>query len=76
VLLVLPQSAIAYLIEPRLAGRKLDLSPFVIILSLAFWGSLWGIVGMILAVPLVVTIKTILDQMLVTRPFGRMLSNA
>jgi predicted PurR-regulated permease PerM len=76
VLLVLPQSAIAYLIEPRLAGKKLDLSPFVIILSLAFWGSLWGIVGMILAVPLVVTIKTILDQILVTRPLGQMLSNA
>jgi predicted PurR-regulated permease PerM len=76
VVLVLPQTAIAYLIEPRLAGRKLDLSPFVIILSLAFWGSLWGIVGMILAVPLVVTIKTILDQIAVTRPLGRMLSNA
>jgi predicted PurR-regulated permease PerM len=75
-LLVLPQSAIAYLIEPRLAGKALDLSPFVIILSLAFWGSLWGIVGMILAVPLVVTGKTILDQVLVTRPLGRMLSNA
>ena len=76
VLLVLPQVAIAYLIEPRLAGKTLDLSPFVIILSLAFWGSLWGIVGMILAVPLVVTIKAILDQVLVTRPLGRMLSNA
>jgi len=76
VLLVLPQTAIAYLIEPRLAGKRLDLSPFVIILSLAFWGSLWGIVGMILAVPLVVTIKTILDQIRVTRPLGWMLSNA
>jgi len=75
-LLVLPQIAIAYLVEPRLAGKKLDLSPFVIILALAFWGSLWGIVGMILAVPLVVTIKTILDQIRVTRPLGRMLSNA
>ncbi len=75
-LLVLPQVAIAYLIEPRLAGKTLDLSPFVIILALAFWGSLWGIVGMILAVPLVVTIKTILDHILVTRPFGRLMSNA
>jgi predicted PurR-regulated permease PerM len=76
VLLVLPQTAIAYLVEPRLAGKKLDLSPFVIILSLAFWGSLWGIVGMILAVPLVVTIKAILDQIPQTRPLGRMLANA
>jgi predicted PurR-regulated permease PerM len=75
-LLVLPQVVIAYLIEPRFAGKALNLSPFVIILSLAFWGSLWGIVGMILAVPLMVTIKTILDQMHVTRPFGRMLSNS
>jgi predicted PurR-regulated permease PerM len=76
VLLVLPQTAMAYLLEPRLAGRTLDLSPFVIILALAFWGSLWGIVGMILAVPLVVTTKAILNQVLVTRPLGRMLSNA
>jgi predicted PurR-regulated permease PerM len=75
-LLLLPQMAIAYMIEPRLTGKALDLSPFVIILALAFWGSLWGIVGMILAVPLVVTTKTILDQILVTRPLGRMLSNA
>jgi len=76
VLLVLPQVAMAYLLEPRLAGKTLDLSPFVIILALAFWGSLWGIVGMILAVPLVVTTKAILNQILVTRPLGRMLSNA
>jgi predicted PurR-regulated permease PerM len=74
-LLLIMQNSIGYLIEPRLAGRRLDLSPLVIILSLAFWGSLWGIVGMILAVPLLVTIKTILEEMPVTRPLARMLSN-
>ncbi len=76
VLLVLPQLGMTYLLEPRFAGKTLDLSPFVIILALAFWGSLWGIVGMILAVPLVVATKAILNQVLVTRPLGRMLSNA
>jgi predicted PurR-regulated permease PerM len=75
-LLLIIQNAIGYLIEPRLAGKRLDLSPLVIILSLAFWGSLWGIVGMILAVPLVVTIKSILEQMAPTQPLARMLSNA
>jgi AI-2 transport protein TqsA len=74
-LLLLVQNLIGYLIEPRLAGRRLDLSPLVIIVSLAFWGSLWGIIGMILAVPLVVVIKTILEHMLPTRPLARMLSN-
>jgi predicted PurR-regulated permease PerM len=75
-LLLIVQNAIGYLIEPRLAGKRLDLSPLVIILALAFWGSLWGIVGMILAVPLVVTIKSILEQMAPTQPLARMLSNA
>jgi AI-2 transport protein TqsA len=64
------------LIEPRLAGQRLDLRPLVIILALAFWGTLWGIVGMILAVPLVVVIKTILEQAPATRPLARMLGNA
>ncbi|MCI0460594.1 MAG: AI-2E family transporter [Gemmataceae bacterium] len=74
VLLVI-QNGIGYYIEPRMAGARLDLSPLVIILSLAFWGSLWGIVGMILAVPLVVVIKTILENIPQTRPLAMLLSN-
>jgi predicted PurR-regulated permease PerM len=70
------QIAIGYLIEPRIAGRTLDLSPLVIIVSLAFWGSLWGIVGMVLAVPLMVVIRAILENTLATRPLARLLSNA
>lgn len=75
-LLLVIQNGIGYLIEPRLAGQRLDLRPLVIILALAFWGTLWGIVGMILAVPLVVVIKTILEQAPATRPLARMLGNA
>ncbi len=74
VLLVI-QNGIGYYIEPRIAGARLDLSPLVIILSLAFWGSLWGIVGMILAVPLVVVVKTILENIPQTRPIAMLLSN-
>ncbi len=69
------QNGIGYAIEPRLAGRRLDLSPLVIILSLAFWGSIWGVPGMILAVPLVVTVKTILENIPQTRPIAMLLSN-
>ncbi len=39
-------------IEPIMLGRSLNLSPFVIILSLTFWGLLWGVGGLFLAVPM------------------------
>jgi len=73
--LLVVQNVIGYAIEPRIAGKRLDLSPLVIILALAFWGSLWGIVGMILAVPLVVVIKTVLENIPATRPIAVLLSN-
>jgi len=40
------------LIEPRIMRRSLNVSSLVVLLSLAFWGSIWGIVGMILSVPI------------------------
>jgi predicted PurR-regulated permease PerM len=75
VLLLLAQNVVAYAVEPGITGRGLNLSPMVIILSLAFWGALWGIVGMILAVPLMVVIKTILENIPATQPTARLLSN-
>jgi AI-2 transport protein TqsA len=48
------QFSVGNLIEPALMGRSLNLSPFAIILSLTFWGAIWGIVGMFLAVPIMV----------------------
>jgi predicted PurR-regulated permease PerM len=39
-------------LEPRWMGKGLNLSPLVVILSLSFWGSLWGVLGMMLSVPI------------------------
>jgi predicted PurR-regulated permease PerM len=75
VVLLAVQNGIGYLIEPWLAGNRLNLSPLVIILALAFWGSLWGIVGMILAVPLMVVIRAVLENITETRPLAMLLSN-
>jgi predicted PurR-regulated permease PerM len=75
IVLVVIQNGIGYFIQPRLTGNRLDLSPLVIILSLAFWGTLWGIAGMILAVPLMVVIKTILQNIPQTKPIATLLSN-
>ena len=48
------QFAIGSILEPILMGNTLNMSPFAIILGLAFWGSIWGIVGMFLSVPILV----------------------
>lgn len=50
--LTLAQMLIGNIVEPRLMGKRLNLSPFVILLSLAIWSALWGIPGAILAVPM------------------------
>ena len=75
ILLIAVQLFTGQFLEPRMAGRKLNLSPLLIILALAFWGYLWGVVGMILAVPLTVVCKIILDNMPATKPVGSLMSN-
>lgn len=75
VLLIGIQQGIGMVIEPRMAGHKLGVSPLLILLSLAFWGLVWGVVGMILAVPLLVTVKIILDNIPETKPVATLMSN-
>jgi AI-2 transport protein TqsA len=50
------------LVEPHLMGRKLGLSALVVFLSLVFWGWVWGPAGMILAVPLTMIIKILMEN--------------
>jgi AI-2 transport protein TqsA len=48
------------LVEPALLGRRLNLSPLAVFLSLIFWGWLWGPIGMFLSVPMTMAIKIVL----------------
>lgn len=54
--------AVGSLLEPRLLGRGLGLSPLVVFLSLVFWGWVLGPVGMFLSVPLTIMIKIAFDS--------------
>ncbi len=74
-ILTVCQLAIGYAVEPRMIGRKLGVSPLMILLSLAFWGFLWGVPGMILSAPLIVTVKIILENIEPTRPLAKLMSS-
>jgi len=50
------------ILEPRIMGRRLGLSPLAVLLSLIFWGWAWGSVGLILAVPLTMVIKIVIEH--------------
>jgi AI-2 transport protein TqsA len=47
----------------------------LVLLSLAFWGLVWGVPGMILSTPLTVALKIVLENMETTRPIARLCSN-
>jgi predicted PurR-regulated permease PerM len=75
VLLVLINNVVGFVIQPMMAGRRLDLSPLMILVSLAFGAAVWGVVGMILAVPMAVVIKTVLENIEETRPIAGLMAH-
>ena len=49
-------------VQPTMLGNRFGISPLVVILSVIFWGWLWGPLGMFLAVPLTMVLKVLLDN--------------
>ena len=62
------------IIDPMLMGRALRLSSFGIIISLAFWSAVWGVPGMFLSVPIMVSLMIICAEIPALRPLAIMLS--
>ncbi len=71
---VAAQVLVGNFLEPRLMGNSLNLSPLVILLSLSLWGSLWGVPGMFLCVPITVIAMIICSHFQQTRPIAVLLS--
>lgn len=68
------QFTIGNILQPRMMGNKLNISQFVVILSLVVWGAMWGTIGMFLSVPLMVILMIIFSQFEATRPLAILIS--
>jgi predicted PurR-regulated permease PerM len=68
------QLLIGGIMEPRLYGNSLNISPFVIVLALVSWGLLWGVVGMLLCVPITVIFIQVFAQFENTKAIAILLS--
>jgi predicted PurR-regulated permease PerM len=68
--LLIIHQVIGCFVEPKVMGDNLNLSPMVILLSLVFWGWLWGITGALLAVPIAAAIKIVCENIEMLRPAG------
>lgn len=66
-------AAEGYLITPLIVGRRMNLNPVVIVLAVLFWGWMWGVPGALLAVPILVILKTLSDRIESLRVFGEFL---
>jgi len=71
--LIVLHMGISNFIEPRFLGERLDLSFFVIFLSLFIWGWMWGAAGVLLAVPVTATLKIILERVPATARLAMLL---
>jgi AI-2 transport protein TqsA len=63
VLMTIVQFVIGNVIEPKYIGHTLNLSPFVVIVSLTFWGTIWGIEGAFLSVPITASFAIICNNL-------------
>jgi len=64
------QLFIGNFVDPRVVGRSVSLSPFVVFVSMVFWGWMWGIVGIFLAVPLTVGLRIVLSHIEPMKPLA------
>ena len=67
------QIVIGNLIDPKVMGKSLNISPPVVFIAMIFWGWMWGIVGMFLSVPLLVCVKAILAHSFSLKPVNVLL---
>lgn len=68
------QFSIGNVIEPKFMGESMDLHPVSVLIFLMFWGLVWGLPGMFMAVPITAVMKIVLGRMEATKPFAELLA--
>lgn len=68
------QLVIGNIVEPKVMGESMDLHPVTILIFLLFWGLVWGIAGMFLAVPITAIFKIILSRITFTKPLADLMA--
>jgi predicted PurR-regulated permease PerM len=63
-----------YLLTPKMLGHRLALNPVVVFTGVLFWGWVWGVVGALLAVPILATVKIVCDHVEPLAPVGEFLA--
>ena len=64
---------IGNILEPKIFGETFGLHPITIILSLIFWGMIWGIIGVLLAAPITAIVKITFEKFETTKSLSRLL---
>ncbi|MEX1098776.1 MAG: AI-2E family transporter, partial [Bacteriovoracaceae bacterium] len=67
------QFLIGNILEPKIMGKSMGLHPVAILLSLTFWGFIWGIPGMFLSVPIMAALKIVFESFSFTAPLGALM---
>jgi predicted PurR-regulated permease PerM len=65
----------SYLVTPFLLGQSFTLNPVAVFLALVFWGWIWGVMGAILAIPLLVSLKIVFDNVDFLSPLSEFLGS-
>ncbi|MES1945172.1 hypothetical protein PC39_13682 [Salinisphaera sp. PC39] len=72
--LIIIQQVLGNFVDPRLAGRTLAIPPIVVLVSIVFWGWVWGLAGALIGVLLTATLVIVLDHIPALRPAAILLS--
>jgi predicted PurR-regulated permease PerM len=63
------------LLYPKVVGARVHLNPLVVTIALMFWGTLWGAIGLLLAIPITASVKAVCDNVSSLQGYGKLLGD-